>query len=301
VLIKPGQVVNDDGPPSCSSPYFRPFITALHCAGHETVVVIPDRPLSWVGKAHAVGKTLTATSRCPNELLDGDVEGVVPAGSMAVKPCDVPHCRKAEDRRHHWLIVDGPPASCTQLGLFHSGFQPSHFDLVISGPNHGRNAGTIYNLSSGTVGGALEAALCRRKAVALSFGSKDPQTDSLIQRAAERAVALIEMLVREWHPTVELYNVNIPMVQDVATCPVTYTKPARTHWNKGSLFAEVPRPRGKEKLSRCHQFRWAPELSDIKAQAEESVEGEDLWASLNGFIGVTPLKANLEIVDVLGG
>jgi 5'/3'-nucleotidase SurE len=39
------------------------------------------------------------------------------------------------------------------------GWAAKDIDLVISGPNHGPNASTIYNMSSETVGGALEGAL----------------------------------------------------------------------------------------------------------------------------------------------
>jgi len=36
------------------------------------------------------------------------------------------------------------------------------FDLVISGPNFGRNSSTVFTLGSGTIGGAMEAALVNR-------------------------------------------------------------------------------------------------------------------------------------------
>ncbi|EFQ31322.1 5'/3'-nucleotidase SurE [Colletotrichum graminicola] len=189
-------LVNDDGPPSSVSPYFAPWVDALHKAGHTTVVVIPDRPLSWIGKTHAVGKTLTAASRCP--------------ASFANETCTVPGCDETEDRTHRWLVVDGLPASCTQIGLFHTGFKPG-------------------------------------------------------RAACARAVDLIQDLARDWHPHVEVYSVNLPMVADIADRP---------------------------------QFPWAPQLADIKRQADESPEGEDLWASLNGVISVAPLRASFTAVDV---
>jgi tubulin--tyrosine ligase len=42
-------------------------------------------------------------------------------------------------------------------------------DLVLSGPNFGRNTTAIFALSSGTIGGALEGAVCGKKAIALSY------------------------------------------------------------------------------------------------------------------------------------
>ena len=65
-----------------------------------------------------------------------------------------------------WVRATCSPAGCVQLGLFHLFQDREPVDLVISGPNHGRNATAIFNLCSGTVGGAMEAALCRKKAIA---------------------------------------------------------------------------------------------------------------------------------------
>ncbi|EGY20668.1 TTL domain-containing protein [Verticillium dahliae VdLs.17] len=274
------QIVNDDGPPSVSSPYFAPFLAALHAAGHTTVVVIPDRPLSWIAKAHPVGKTLTATPYLP--MVSAHEER---------RPADGPY-----DPTKHWLLVDGPPASCIQLGLFHTG-SGSAFDLVISGPNHGRNSGALHTLSSGTVGGALEAALCGRRAIALSFGSKEVQTDRRITDACLRSCALVEELAREWAPGVELYSVNVPMIDSLTTCPARYTKVAANRWSKGSLFAPGETQDDTEGTLR---FRWAPDLADVHRSAEVSEAGEDLWCSLNESISVTPLKANFAAAQTQG-
>ncbi|KAK1623635.1 survival protein sure-like phosphatase/nucleotidase [Colletotrichum phormii] len=240
-------VVNDDGPPSPVSPYFAPLITALNEAGHTTVVVIPDKPLSCIGKAHAVGKNLTAESRCPTSFSSDDINS---NNSTASKPCTVPGCddvQGPEDRTHHWLI---------------------DFDLVISGPDHGRNASTIYALSS-------------------------PQ------------------LREDWHPEVEVYSVNVPMVADVGEAPVRVTRTAEGRWVTGGLFVPVldesaaaaaaaadPEKMAMSASSRTYQFRWAPQLGDIRRQAEESPEGEDLWASRNGVISIAPLKASFTAVNV---
>ena len=259
--------MNDDGPPSKVSPYFRPFIDTLHAAGHSTHVVIPDSPLSWIGKAHAVGKSLTATPVCPDDFSAQDDR--------------VPHSEE-NCLKHQWLLLNGAPASCTQVGLFHSGMAPSDFDLVVSGPNHGPNASTIYNLSSGTVGGALEGALCGKRSVALSFGSKDVQPSGLIKGACRRAVQLIENLERNWSEGVELYNINVPMVPDISDQAIYFTVPTKAYWTQGSLFKAIGHAEVKSR--RVLQFRWAPDMPDMKRAAERSVEGEDLWASKNGFV-----------------
>jgi 5'/3'-nucleotidase SurE len=263
-------VVNDDGPPSLVSPYLQPFIDSLHAAGHSTYVVIPDTPLSWIGKAHAVGKTLTGQWKCPDTYRE--------SGQCTF------HGGK-ECQKHQWLLLNGAPASCTQIGLFHIDIPYDEIDLVVSGPNHGRNASNIYTLSSGTVGGALEAALCGKRSIAVSFGSKEPQPLPLIKEACTRTISIIEHICRCWEPEVDLYNLNIPMVNNVKDCAVKITSPTKSHWTKRSLFQNISSTNGdKTERGRHCEFRWMPELSDIKKSADISIAGEDLWASKNGFI-----------------
>ena len=254
------------------------MVTALQTAGHQTLVIIPDKPLSWIGKAHAVGQSLTVDRICPYEWS---------------KTTQCPRSNgETACSRHSWYVVNGSPASSTQVGLFHLEWAFEDIDLVLSGPNHGRNASTIYNLSSGTVGGALEGALCGKRSISLSFGSKDPQPSTIIEAACRRAVHLVESLCARWNPDVELYNINIPMVVSVGSCPAVYTVPCRSYWSKGSLFEEqhpepgypgsdksIPLPIGTKRY-----FKWQPELSDIRTAAATSQEGEDLHAASNGHI-----------------
>lgn len=332
-------------------------------------MVIPDKALSWIAKAHPVGKSLTARAVCPVAAYG--------ASEAAGVRCSHPSCqdgsKTADDPLHHWLVVDGPPASCVQLGLFHrlpsswsskyhqhNGHPPSSdpppqaqprpsfpLDLVISGPNHGRNASTLYALSSGTVGGALEGALAGVRSVALSFASKDPQPRDIVDAACKTAVRVIEALaagfsvhsrgrIPTWDDGVELYSVNVPMIPTVETAPVVATTPSRVLWSTSSsgLFRAPELEEGSQHKTAVttngttdtptsgvnevkpssqglgnglatptaangdpnstapattkttnYVFRWAPDLSDVAASEKETVEGEDLWASLNGYVG----------------
>lgn len=198
-----------------------------------------------------------------------------------------------------WTLVNGTPASCTQLGLHHLLKDLPPVDLVVSGPNFGRNATTIYNLSSGTVGGALEAALCRKKAIAISFASKDQQSSEVIAAAARISVRLIEKLCRKWGHGVELYNINVPMTANVETCKILYTQALPSSWISGSLYQETKtngltngHAKGHEqpgslkgpRPSMHKTFEWAPQLSDISRCVAESPPGTDAWAVNNGSI-----------------
>ncbi|KAL1846799.1 putative tubulin--tyrosine ligase pby1 [Paecilomyces lecythidis] len=226
-------VVNDDGPPSRRlSPYIRPFVDALQDAGHLVSVAIPAASRSWIGKAHIIGASLTASYVHPDAFRDdGSWDSTVTGAGSA---------EDSQSQDQEWAVIStGTPASCTQLGLYNLFPDRDPVDLVISGPNHGRNASTIYNLSSGTVGGALEAATCGKRGIALSFGSKEEQDIEVIRAASRLSVRVIEHLCRHWDDRVELYNLNIPMRLDVESRPVRYTRALPNYWTKASLYAEV--------------------------------------------------------------
>ncbi|KAJ5691039.1 Acid phosphatase [Penicillium malachiteum] len=320
-------VVNDDGPPNTRlSPYIRPLVNELEKAGHQVSVAIPAASRSWIGKAHIIEASLTAHYVHPDSFR-GD-------GSWDE------HYENEENNTPWVVIENGTPASCTQLGLHNLFTDRPPIDLVISGPNHGRNASTIYNLSSGTVGGALEAVFCGKRGIAISFGSKDPQPDDTIQAAARLAVRVVLHLHTVWDERVELYNINVPMCLDVESRPVLYTRTLPYYWSRGCLYAEAevhstPKskltngvPNGVNGVDHEHadvngvltngssehcngvnghsnpkqrHFKWSADLSDMKKRLQESEEGTDAHTVLNGSTSVTALRANFWHVPGLEG
>ncbi|OAX78941.1 5'/3'-nucleotidase SurE [Emergomyces africanus] len=341
---KSSQVVNDDGPPSQKcSPYLFPFVKALGNAGHLVSVVIPSSSRSWIGKAHIIGETLKATYISPEALLEdsgASAQSNHDQNDVRSNGLSTPsnkHGRSTSsstpgsDLGRLWVVVNGTPAACTQLGLYCLFPDREPIDLVISGPNHGRNASTIYGLASGTVGGALEAATCGKKAIALSFASKDKQPAETIQAAARISVKLIEHLSAHWPDEgVELYSVNVPMRSDVEKRPIVYTSMLQNFWSKSSLYREVdlsasqpannsnnskddrawgdevsPTESGvlgqRDHLQQTKYFQWAPELSDIQRSVEMSQVGTDTCTVMNGCTSVTPLSANFSHVSSFSG
>ncbi|KAL4929459.1 5'/3'-nucleotidase SurE [Aspergillus undulatus] len=236
-------LVNDDGPPSRRlSPYVRPLVNALQAAGHLVSVAIPAASRSWIGKAHIIEAPLKATYVPPAAFRnDGTWDETYSAATS-----------ESESEDEWAIITNGTPASCVQLGLFNLFTDRPPIDLVISGPNHGRNASTIYNLSSGTVGGALEAATCGKRGIAVSFGSKDEQPLDIIEAAARLAVRIVHHLVQNWDERVELYNLNIPMRIDVEERPVLYTRTLPYYWSRGCLYAEVKGDKAPPVLTNGH-------------------------------------------------
>lgn len=285
----------------------------LEAAGHLTSVAVPAASRSWIGKAHLIEASLTATYVHSDSFNDdGTWDDIY-----------TPATNQLHHESNEWVVIqNGTPASCTQLGLYNLFNDRPPIDLVISGPNHGRNASTIYNLSSGTVGGALEAVFCGKRGIAISFGSKDPQPGEVIRAAARLAVRIVDHLYREWDERVELYNINIPMRLDVELRPVLYTRTLPYYWSRGCLYAEAGDGgdgvgkkvvNGKTKFSNsvnhvngssnggCNgvavngvdghaehgkrkerHFKWSADLSDMKKRLQESEEGTDAHTVLNG-------------------
>lgn len=137
----------------------------------------------------------------------GDVTVVAPSGerSGAAQSISVRRpvaCEQAADGR--WS-VDGTPADAVIIALHKLLAEPP--DLVVSGINLGANAGQNVHYS-GTVGAAMEAAINRIPAFALSVASRNPQCDC--RPAARLGRELARLLLEEKLPEGVLLNVNVP-------------------------------------------------------------------------------------------
>jgi tubulin---tyrosine ligase len=294
-------VINDDGPPSNqSSPYVHTLVKALQSAGHRVSVIIPNVQRSWIGKAHIVGQTLTPSYFRPGTLLKDD-------GIESPRPFN--------DGGEEWVLIDGTPASCAQIGLHHVFNDRGPIDLVLSGPNYGRNTTAVFALSSGTIGGALEGAVNGKKAIALSYAFDSREHDlDIISEASALSAKLIEKLAGEWPEDVHLYSINVPLRKGVANTKILYTTMIQNQWTSGSSFDELPENAtgadpNKEELkirdgaevngdaptttgSRNHcTYKWAPKFADIRKAVEDAGQG-DGWEVSQGHVSVTPLRAN---------
>ena len=191
------KVVNDDGPPSSkSSPYIHSMVSTLQEHGHLVSVVLPHIQRSWIGKAHFIDKVLTPSYFRPGTLHVDD-------GTLHQKPLG------KDEPGEEWILVDGTPAACVQIGLWHFFQDRGPVDLVLSGPNYGRNSSTLYQLASGTIGGAMEAANFKKKAIALSFAyNSNINVPDTIAAACRHALKLIEHLCQNWGSDVELYSIK---------------------------------------------------------------------------------------------
>jgi tubulin--tyrosine ligase len=271
-------------------------VNSLQEAGHVVSVVLPHTQRSWIGKAHIIGQTVKPTYFRPGALHTDN-------GTTHARPLPAGSAEQEE-----WILVDGTPASCVQIGLYHYFHDRGPVDLVVSGPNYGRNSTAVFSLSSGTLGGALEAAVCRRRAIALSYAffsrNHDPE---IIAGASKLSVRLINYLHENWGEGVDLYSVNVPLVENVDTKKVFWTNLLQNYWGPGSCFQEVPdedenADEGEERIRETEatpqaatsatesiirhthkHFKWAPRFSDVYKSVDEAGPGNDGWAVKEGF------------------
>ena len=189
------------------------------------------------------------------------------------------------------FAAEGSPADCVLAGLFHvmAGEKP---DLVLSGVNRGNNAGENV-LYSGTIGGAMEAALHGIKAIALSqfFGPQNAKLDDPYEAAVEHGAALVQRLLDKGLWDKEdyclFYNVNFPALPAAEVKGIRVANQGFRRYTSFSLEPHVS-PTGR-------QFLW------IKGgeQGRATLPGSDITANVEGYISVTPLRADLTAHDRL--
>lgn len=276
----------------------------LQSAGHLVSVVLPHEQRSWIGKAHFVGQITKPTYFRPGTLHQDD---------GTTHPLPSPGGEGQEE----WVLVDGTPATCAQLGLFHFYQNRPPVDLVVSGPNYGRNSTSVFSLSSGTIGGAMEAAGCQKRAIALSFAffSRDHDPE-LIADACKHSVRLIEHLSQNWGQDVDLYSINVPVQKVTGERTIMVTHCLQNHWSSGSSFEEID-PEVESEQARqdaeVHEkeirtapssnaqaipdqdantqdpghkhryFKWAPKFADVQKSIDQSPPGNDGWAIHKGY------------------
>ena len=224
-------VSNDDG-------IFSPGLTALAEAAAEfgeVMIFAPDFEQSAVSHAITIQRPLKYT---PVKILKGF------------------ECYR----------VNGTPADCVAMGLYHWGGA----DLVLSGINLGSNLGSdIWH--SGTVAAAKQGVLLGVRAAAFSQGIPGEQTGYDPQKPFLKEI--LRMLVEEPMPT--LVNVNFP------------ANPRGMLWTHQSVRAYNGKLiEGQDPAGRKHYWLSATPLT-------EPDENSDRWALDHDLVSITPLRLSL--------
>lgn len=183
-------VTNDDGVNA------KGIMELLDCipAGHDVWVVAPDEPQSGKSSAITVGSALRYT------------EHPEFTGAKAYS-------------------VNGTPVDCVKLAM-HT-ILPQRPDLVLSGINHGSNAGCSI-IYSGTMGAALEACIQNVPAVGFSLLHWAPDADFTLCKPWVKKV--IEDVMEKGLPDGCCLNINFPARVEIEGLKVV--KAAKSHWTE---------------------------------------------------------------------
>jgi 5'-nucleotidase len=163
-------VCNDDG-------IFSPGILALAEVADEfgrAEIIAPDRQQSAVGHAITIDTPLRSRSFRLDDRFDGQAVSGTPADSVKLG---------------HDQLLDRPP------------------DLVVSGINHGSNAG-VNLLYSGTVSAATEGTILGYPSLAVSCTNYKDEAD--LSGAKDAARKVINYIIEQGLPKGVTLNLNVP-------------------------------------------------------------------------------------------
>src|SRR5450759_1815326 len=204
----------------------------------------------------------------------GDVTTVAPMteASAIGHALTLRHPLRLEPIGDRVFAVDGTPTDCVNIAVTQvfKGLP----DLVVSGINKGWNLGDDVTYS-GTVAGALEAALLGAPAIAVSLKSTRGAYD--FGPAARAAAAIVEALLRDPLPPRTFLNVNVPHGQ-----PKGYRVTVQATRNHVTSVAERQDPKGRA-------YYWIEEGENAWQPHDRS----DYQAVRDGYVSVTPLHPDL--------
>lgn len=166
--------------------------------------MIPDSQKSWISKAIFIEDKVEETYYNPK----------------------TERVSREKEQEGNWTLLSGTPTTCAAIGIHH--ICDSKPDLLLSGPNFGRNTSSIAALASGTIGAALEGAGAGVRGIAVSyaFWSKETNNEAWVAAATQMTVSLTRYLYNNWEEGVDLYTVNIPLCDELAqgNCKIFKTR-----------------------------------------------------------------------------
>lgn len=236
-------VCNDDG-------IFAPGIQALAEVADEfgdVVIIAPDRQQSAVGHAITVSTPLRTRSFQLNGSFSGQAVTGTPADSVKLA---------------HDQLMDRKP------------------DLVVSGINHGGNAG-INILYSGTVSAATEGTILGYPSIAVSCTDFDEEAD--LSGAKEAARKVICFVLNQGLPKGVTMNLNVP------AGPLKGIK-----WARQANSRYVEEYEGRIDPDN-RSYYW------LTGKLELLEEGEDLDINIikKGYASLTPIQYDMTAYSLL--
>ncbi len=178
-----------------------------------------------------------------------------------------------DGQRRRWA-VQGSPADSVKIGI--SEFCAKRPDLIVSGINGGLNAG-INVLYSGTVAAAVEGAFFGITSVAVSL---EWDEHAQFDKAADRALWVIEKILDNQGNQPALYNLNIPTRALDGEFHLKVVPMGMQQY--GEKYERRTDPRGRS-------YFWAMGGLEPPQKDEET----DLTELEKGYVTLTPLHYDL--------
>lgn len=232
---------------------------------------------------------LTVLEQIAAELAgpEGEVWTVAPAFEQSgVGHCiSYAHPSMISELGPRRFAAEGSPADCVLAGI-HVILKDARPDLVLSGVNRGNNSAENA-MYSGTLGGAMEAALQDLPAMALSqyFGPANKDLENPFEAAQTHGAAVIRKILAATPAHSEGYrlfhNINFPPVP-AADVKGQRAAPQGKRPNTSFSAEEQISPNGR-------RYMWIRGGN----QHVPCAPGTDAAVNLDGYISVTPMRADL--------
>lgn len=248
-LKKPYILITNDD--GIAAPGIHALVMALKQIG-DVVVVAPDSERSAVGHAITLSDPLRVANFSKNGMWSG-------------------------------FSVSGTPADCVKIAV--GVLLDRRPNLVVSGINLGSNTG-INVIYSGTVSAATEGTILGIPSLAVSLST---YTDPLFEPAAEFAVMISQIVLKNGLPARTLLNINVPNVPKSEIRGVEITRQGMANFAEG--FDKRIDPHNRV-------YYWMDGKKE-EIQAEEDVDDEVIKKHK---ISITPIKydlTNYEFIDEL--
>ncbi|MEX0594216.1 MAG: 5'/3'-nucleotidase SurE [Balneolaceae bacterium] len=236
-------VCNDDG---IFSPGIKALAEAASACG-DVEIVAPDRQQSAVG--HAI--TVSTPLRSRPFVIDGKLKG---------------------------QAVSGTPADCVKLA--HNQLMDRKPDLVVSGINHGSNAG-INILYSGTVSAATEGTILGYPSIAVSCTAFEEEAD--LAGAREAAGKVIRFVLNHGLPRGVTLNLNVPAGPLKG---IRWARQANSRYVEEFVGRTDPHNR---------DYYWLTGTFELL----DEEEGNDIRVLDHGYASLTPIQYDLTSYSLL--
>lgn len=248
-------VTNDDGWGTAGIRLLAREMTKL---GHVTVVA-PDGPRSGSGAGITVGKNITLRRVEEHDLNGAEV-----------------------------YVTNGTPADCIKLARDVL-FRDKTIDLVVSGINHGTNAG-INTIYSGTMGACFGAAEHNIPAIGWSINSHELDVD--LHWLQPMLCEVTQHLLDEGFAPRMCYNINAPVGEIEG---MQWTRQCRCHWEKE--MAPVPATTNDKLVNdpMVNEFTLAGDFVNDEPEATDT----DVWAVDHQQLAITPVSVDMTYYEAL--